>query len=80
MRRLLLILWRIANYPVGAFGLFQMLDAAGENVAYDEFGNEYGVDIGIGVWLKFGLGLAVLWLVAVSASYNKEIRDRRSHP
>ena len=78
MRRLLLVLWRIANYPVGLFGLVQMVEVANQEVAYDEFGNEYGVGLDFGSYVRFGLGLAVLLLAALSAGKNKEMRDRQS--
>jgi hypothetical protein len=76
MRRHLLIIWRIANYPVGAFGLFQMFNVAGAN--YDDFGNEYGVKTSLSDWLQFGFGFALLALAAVSAGQNEKIRDKQS--
>ena len=78
MRRLLLILWRIANYPLGLFGLVQMAEVANREVAYDEFGNEYGVGLDFGSYVQFGIGLAVLLLAALSAGQNKMFRDRQS--
>ena len=72
----LLLLWRLANYPIGAFGLYLLLNAASNETAYDEYGNEYNVD---GGWLNFvagGIGLAVLCLASYSAGKNKEHRDK----
>ena len=72
----MLLLWRLANYPIGAFGLYLLLNAASNETAYDEYGNEYNVD---GGWLNFvagGIGLAVLCLASYSAGKNKEHRDK----
>jgi hypothetical protein len=78
MRRLLLILWRIANYPVGLFGLIQMLEVTNREVAYDDFGNEYGVGLDFGSYVQFGLGLAVLLLAALSAGQNATMRHKQT--
>lgn len=76
VRRVGLLLWRLGNYPIGAFGIYLLLNAATNETAYDEYGNEYRVD---GGWLNFGaliIGLAVIMLALYSAGKNKEHRDK----
>jgi hypothetical protein len=55
-----------------------MLEVANWEVAYDYFGNEYGVGLDFGSYVRFGIGLAVLLLAALSAGQNKIFRGRQS--
>ena len=79
MGRHSVFLWRFANYPVGAFGVFHILSAAGDGTSYDEFGNEYNASSGYGTYIRFGFGLCVVAIAMRSAAKNKEFRDSSSN-
>ncbi len=74
VRRVVLLLWRLANYPIGAFGIYLLLKT--DETSLDPYGNEFYLDRG---WLNFvagGIGLAVFILAGYSAVKNKEHRNK----
>lgn len=75
MKRVVLVAWRIGNYALGLFGLLMMLEASSGEVQYDEFGNTFTVNQGIGR-LAFGfLGLLIVMAAGFSSAKNKKIRQ-----